>query len=151
MPRDSAPGFQDAELVLRLYELRRDEVMRRSRDAISFGFWPTSWDDIVAILDFSHPDNAAWRQVASYWEMVFNFGHRGIADPEFLVENSGEGILLYMKVRPFLDRMRTDAPAAFQHIEWAATQTEAGRQRVEFFEKRFGDKLAPATGAAAGA
>lgn len=141
MSGPTAPDFHDAELVLRLYEIRREEVMRRSRDAISFGFWPQSLDDVIAILDFSHSDNAAWRQVVTYWEMVFGFGHRAIIDPELLVENSGEGILLYTKVRPFLKELRIDAPTAFRHCEWAATQTETGRQKVVFFEKRFGDKL----------
>ena len=136
-----APDAHDADLLLRLYELRREEVMRRSRDTISFGFWPGSWDDVAALTDLSHPDNAAWRQVTSYWEMVFGFGKRALIDPELLVENSGEGILLWMKVRTFLDELRRDSPLAFQNLEWAATQTEAGRSKVTSFEKRFGDKL----------
>ena len=142
MPTDHAPDHRDAELILRLYEMRREEVMRKSRDAISFTFWPTSFDDITAILDFGHADNAAWRQVVTYWEMVFGFGKRDIVDPELLVENSGEGILLYMKVRTFLAPLREMSPTAFQYTEWAATQTEAGREKVAFFEKRFSDKLA---------
>ena len=142
MSQDRNPGFEDANLILKLYEMRREDVMRKSRDAISFGFWPQTFDDVTAIMDFSHQDNAAWRQVVSYWEMVFGFGHNGIVEPEFLVENSGEGVLLYMKVRAFLDRLRVDSPTAFQHIEWAATQTDTGKQRVEFFEKRFGEKFA---------
>jgi hypothetical protein len=142
MPSDTAPDFRDAELVLRLYELRREAVMRKSRDTISFTFWPKNWEEFVAILDFSHPDNAAWRQVVTYWEMVFGFGQRGIIDPELLVENSGEGILLFMKARPFIEKLRSDSPTAFQHTEWAATQTDVGRQKVLFFEQRFGDKLA---------
>lgn len=136
------PGYHDADIVLRLYEMRREDVMRRSRDTISFGFWPQDWDDVTAIMDFAHADNAAWRQVVSYWEMVYGFGRRGVVDAEFLVENNGEGILLYTKMRPFLEQLRVDSPTAFQHAEWAATQTEAGRQRVAFFETRFGDKLA---------
>ncbi len=142
MSPDRNPGFDDANLVLRLYEMRREDVMRKSRDAISFAFWPQTFDDVTAIMDFAHEDNAAWRQVVSYWEMVFGFAHRGIAEPEFLVENNGEGILLYMKMRAFIERLRVDSPTAFQHIEWAATQTAAGRLRVEFFEKRFGEKFA---------
>jgi hypothetical protein len=139
------PDHHDAELILRLYELRREPVMRASRDTIAFGFWPKAFDDVAAILDLSHPDNAAWRQVGSYWEMVFGFGSRGLIDPELLVENSGEGILLYMKVRAFLGEMRATNPAAFRAVEWAATQTEAGRTKVASFEARFGDKLvAPA-------
>ncbi len=140
----NTPSIQEADLILRLYEIRREEVMRKSRDAISFGFWPKTWDEFVAIRDFSHPDNAAFRQVATYWEMVFGFGLRGIIDAELLVENGGEGILLWVKVRPFLEQMRGASPTAFKAVEWAATQTEAGRQRVEYFEQNFGDKLAPA-------
>jgi hypothetical protein len=137
----ATPGFHDAELVLRLYELRREPVMRASRDTIAFGFWPGSFDDVAAILDLAHPDNAAWRQVSSYWEMVFGFGKRGIIDSEFLVENSGEGILLFMKLRAFLSPLREANPVAFQNLEWAATQTEAGQQKVAYFETRFGEKL----------
>lgn len=148
MTQNRAASYQDADLVLRFYEMRREDVMRRSRDAISFGFWPKDLKKLMAIFEFDHPENAAWRQVCSYWEMVFGFGKRGIVEPEFLVENSGEGILLYMKVQPFLANLRADAPLAFLNTEWAATQTEAGRQRVAFFEKRFADKLtaAPAQG-----
>jgi len=141
------PGYHDADIVLRLYEMRREEVMRRSRDTISFGFWPRSWDDVAVIMDVSHPDNAAWRQVASYWEMVYGLARRGIVDPEFLVENNGEGLLLYTKLRPFLERLRSDAPTAFQNAEWAATQTDVGRQRVEHFTTRFADQLATEVGA----
>lgn len=139
------PDQGDAELVLRLYEMRREEVMRASRDRMSFGFWPAGWDDVAAVNDLEHPDNAAWRQVSSYWEMVFGFGRRGIIEPEFLVENSGEGILHWMKVRAFLAQLREAVPTAFQHTEWAATQTVTGRQKVESFEARFGAKL-PAVG-----
>jgi len=142
------PDHHDAEIVLRLYEMRREEVMRKSRDAISFGFWPQTFDDITAIADFGHADNAAWRQVASYWEMVFGFGKRGIVDAELLVENSGEGILLYTKLRPFLAQLRESSPTALQNTEWAATETEAGKARVEFFEQRFGDKIPGVTAGA---
>ncbi len=143
---DRSPDHNDAGLVLKLYEMRREEVMRRSRDTISFGFWPTSWDDVAAISDLDHPDNAAWRQVASYWEMVFGFGRRDLIEAEFLVENSGEGLLLFVKVQPFLAQLREGVPTAFQHAEWAATQTETGRQKLASFRVRFGDKLAPLPG-----
>jgi hypothetical protein len=146
MSTASTPDFHDAELVLRLYEMRREAVMRKSRDTISFTFWPKTIDDVAAIMDFSHPDNAAWRQIASYWEMVFGFAKEGIANSEFLVENNGEGLLLFVKVRPFVAELRATAPHAFQNCEWAATQTEAGRQRMKYFEERFADKVVlPAT------
>ncbi|MCB9897371.1 MAG: hypothetical protein H6825_05155 [Planctomycetes bacterium] len=135
------PGYHDADLVLRFYEMRREEVMRKSRDTISFRFWPKTFADIATVADLGHPDNAAWRQVGSYWEMVFGFGRRGIVEPEFLVENSGEGILLWMKLRAFVGELRKTNPAALQNLEWAATQTATGRQKVASFEARYGDKF----------
>jgi hypothetical protein len=137
----SNPTPQDAELVIKLYELRRETVMRQSRDAITFQFWPKSWDDLVAVMDFEHPLNAAFRQVGSYWEMVFGMGNRGVIDAEFLVENSGEGILLYCKLRPFLDNFRELYADAYQHSIWAATRTKAGRQAVTRIETRFAEQL----------
>jgi hypothetical protein len=137
----SNPTHQDAELVLRLYDMRREAVMRQSRDGITFQFWPHNWDDVVAVMDFEHPLNAAFRQVSSYWEMVFGMGHKGIIDAEFLVENSGEGILLYCKLRPFLDQLREMHPDTFQHSIWAATKTKAGRDAVQRIETRFAEQL----------
>lgn len=148
MTDDRNADWHDADLVLRLYEMRREAVMRASRDTISFGFWPTSFDDVTAVMDFEHEDNAAFRQVVSYWEMVFGFGKRGVCEPEFLVENSGEGILLWMKLRAFVAPLREGNPSALQNVEWAATQTEAGKQKVAAFQARFGDKFAQPAGAA---
>lgn len=147
--KSKQPGYKDAELMLRLYELRREPVMRQSRDAITFGFWPHAWEELAAVMSFEHPGNAAFRQVTSYWEMVFAIAHADIAHADFLVENSGEGILLYTKVQPHLGRLRAEfSPTAFQHMEWAATKTKTGRAAVERLRKRFADKLggAPAPG-----
>ena len=54
------PTYQDADLLLRVYELRRETLMRTSRDAIN-GFWPKSYDDVKAYTAPGHPVNAAWR------------------------------------------------------------------------------------------
>jgi hypothetical protein len=59
------PDHHDAELVLKLYDLRREPVMRASRDAMLGKFWPKSYEDFVAVTKFDHPLNAAFRQVSS--------------------------------------------------------------------------------------
>ena len=62
---------------------------------------------------------------------------------EYLVENNAEGLLLFAKVAPYLERFRKDrAPTAFQHAEWVARETAVGRQRVQMFTKRIETQLA---------
>lgn len=133
-----APDYRDAELTLRLYELRREAVMRASRDAMNMKFQPKSADELIAITKPDHPLNAAFRQVSSYWEMVYGMAHHNIANAEYLVETNAEGLLLFAKVAPHLERFRKEvSPTAFRHAEWAAKETAVGRQRFELFTKRF--------------
>ena len=133
----TTPDHHDAELVIRLYDLRREAVMRKSRDAMNARFSPKSWDDFVAITKPEHPDNAAFRQVSTYWEMVYAMARHGIVNPEYFVESNREGMLLYTKVQPFIERFRKEfSPTAFRNAEWVATQTDVGRATFAMFEKR---------------
>jgi hypothetical protein len=131
------PDHHDAELVLRLYDLRREAVMRQSRDAI-FQFLPRTWEDLTAVvLSPAHPQNAAWRQTSSYWEMAYGFAKHGIVNPDFLIESSTEGLFLYAKVLPFLERMRKEiSPTAFQNAEWIVQNSAVAKQRFELVQGR---------------
>jgi hypothetical protein len=131
------PDHHDADLVLRVYDLRREEVMRQSRVAINREFWPKAFEDAQALQKPDHPLNAAYRQVGTYWEMVYGFARHGIVHPEFWLENNGEGIFLYAKVAAFVDRLReTGPPTAFRNAEWAAKETATGRRFLEFYAAR---------------
>lgn len=134
---EKKPDYHDADLLLKVYELRRETLMRASRDTINGQYWPKSYDDAKAIGDMGHPMNAAMRQVASYWEMVYGFAKHGIVNPEFWVENNGEGIFLFAKVAPYLEQLRKDGSAAsFQNTEWAVTHTETGQRFLEYISAR---------------
>ncbi len=139
------PDYRDAELTIRLYELRREAVMRASRDTMVSKFLPRNYDEFFAVTKLEHPMNQAFRQVATYWEMVYGMARHGIAHPEYLVENNAEGLLLFAKVAPHLERFRREGPpTAFQHAEWASKNTAVGRQRFELFTKRIATLLAAA-------
>lgn len=126
------PDYQDATLTLELYDLRREAVMRQSRDAINGKFWPKSYEDLKAIAQMDHPHNAAFRQVVSYWEMVYGMAKHGITNPDYLVENNGEGLFLYAKVLPYLEQYRKEfSPRAFQNAEWISQNCKTGRERLE--------------------
>jgi hypothetical protein len=138
-----APDHHDAELVLRVYELRRDPLMRQSRQDISKKFLPAAYDDFLAVTKEDHPLNSAYRQVSSYWEMVYAMAKHGVIHGEFMLESCGEGLYLFAKVRPHLERFRTDVnPLAFQNAEWVATNTKRGQQLTERFSKRVAASLA---------
>jgi hypothetical protein len=132
------PDHHDAELVLKLYDLRREAVMRDSRNSINGKFWPKSYADVLAITKPDSPMNAAFRQVSSYWEMVYGMAKHGIIHADFLIENNGEGLFLYAKIHPFLERFRKEnsSPTAFQNAEWISTQCAEGRRRFEMIQNR---------------
>jgi hypothetical protein len=135
----TGPDHHDADLILKIYDLRRESVMRTMRSKIFAEYNPQTYDEFMAVaMDFENPLNVALRQTGSYWEMVYGFARHGVIDPEFLVENNGEGLFLYMRVKPFLERWREEmSPTAWQNAEWVATQTDTGRRFVTMFEKRF--------------
>lgn len=129
-----APDHHDAELILRFYELRREPVMRESRDTMVQGFWPKNLDEVLAVLDWEHPQNRAFRQVVSYWEMVFGMAKYGVVNTDFLLESNGEGLLIYAKFEPYLAELRKQwNPRAFEKAEWISQQGELAAKIMERF------------------
>jgi hypothetical protein len=138
-----SPDHFDADLILKIYDLRREEVMRESRDAINRDFWPRGAEEALEVLRSDHPLNRAYRQTTTYWEMVYSMARRGIIHGDFLMENNSEGLLLFARVEPYLNRIRAASSArAFANAEWVATQTEMGRVIMESHRARVAKALA---------
>jgi hypothetical protein len=136
------PDHHDAELVLRVYELRREAVMRASRQEVNGTFWPRSYEEVLAVTRPNNPLNAAFRQVVSFWEMVYGMARHGIVNADYFLESNGEGLFLYARMAPFVERYRAEmSPVAFRNAEWAATQTDTGRRMFETFSARVKAKL----------
>lgn len=132
-----APDHHDAELVLKIYDLRREPVMRESRNAINSKFWPRNAEEAVAVTAHDHPLNVAFRQTAGYWEMVFGMARHGIIHPDFLVENNGEGLFLFARVEPYLDQIRqASSPRAFRNAEWVVANCPSGKTLMEGYRAR---------------
>ena len=127
----------DAQLALQVYDLRREPVMRESRNKLG-QFWPKTLEDVLAVTKHDHPLNAAWRQCGTYWEMVYGMVKHGLVHPDYFLETNGEGLFLLAKMHPFLEQYRKEmsAPQAFGNAEWAATQTATGRRMFESISAR---------------
>ncbi len=137
------PDHHDAQLAFRAYDLRREPVMRASRSAINGGFWPRSYEELFAVTKPDHPQNAAYRQVATYWEMIYGTIKHGIVHADYFLESNGEGLFLFAKVQPFLEPYRKDvSPYAFQNAEWVSKECETGRRLLALLTQRVQTYLA---------
>jgi hypothetical protein len=131
------PDYQDADLILRLYDLRRESVMRQSRDKIFREFQPRSWEDVAAVIQKpENPLNVCYRQVSSYWEMAAGFVKHGILNADLFAENCGEALILFAKIQPFLPKLRETSPTAYQNIEWVIKNNAEARKRFELMQAR---------------
>jgi hypothetical protein len=137
------PDHLDADLILKIYDLRREPVMRESRAAINRDYWPRTAEEAIDVLRSDHPLNRAFRQTTGYWEMVYGMARHGVIHAEFLVENNGEGLFFFARAEPYLAQIRQTASArSFRNTEWVARETEMGRAMMESFRARVAKILA---------
>lgn len=127
---------EDAKLILKLYDLRREAEMRKARHFMTVEFWPKDADDLVKIVNsFPSQENAWVRQVGGYWDMAASFVLQGALNEELFLQPgcSGEMFFIFAKFYPFLKEFRekTNNPDAFANIEKVATGSKTGRKRLE--------------------
>jgi len=137
MPAQPAPATaSDAQIILQLYELRREAQMRKARHFISAEFWPETAEDTLRIARaYPSPENTWLRQVTSYWEMAASFVLRGALHEGLFFDASGEMYCVYAKFKPFLGEIRQKLPYFLLTVEKVILRTEEGRQRLERLEK----------------
>jgi hypothetical protein len=135
----------DAEIILRLYELRTETEMRNARAWMTGEFWPETAEDYFAVAaNPADPHNAWLRQVLTYWEMAAAMVLHGAVSAELFVDCNGEGFFLLAKFSPILEAIREKNPgfliktselpnrfsAAAQRYEAALKSAEAWRGRL---------------------
>jgi len=95
---------ESADLILKLYELRRDPTMREARSWI-IGFFPESAAEIMQAM-INAETSAYYRMVTSYWEMAAALVNHGAIDEEMFNDASGEQVMVFSKIEPFLPELR---------------------------------------------
>jgi hypothetical protein len=93
----------DADLILKLYDLRREATMREARNWF-FTFNPTSAQDIIEVLLGEHGGH--YRMVVSYWEMAAAMVNEGAIDEKLFNETNGEHVFVYAKIEPVIGEIR---------------------------------------------
>ena len=130
-PRSATPD--DAKLILKLYDLRREPVMRKARDFVNT-FFPQSADEFLRLMQaWGTDENAYMRQVVSYWDMAASLVLRGALHEELFLDSAGEMIFTFSKLHPFLSEIREGmgAPEFLKNIETLLNRSEAARAKVK--------------------
>jgi hypothetical protein len=109
--------FESALLNLKLFELRREPVLRDARDWFLREFNPETFDELVAIVGGER--NASFRMVLGYWDMAASLVTTGAIDAEAFRAAHGEVFATFSKIHPFLNEMRkvSDEPEFCKHVE----------------------------------
>jgi hypothetical protein len=126
----------DAQLILKLYDLRREAEMRKARNWFAVEFWPQNTDDFIKVANSFPSQESAWlRQVGSYWDIAASFVLNGALNEDLFLQPgcSGEMFFVLGKIYPFLKEFRekTNSPEAFANVEKVATGSKTGRKRLE--------------------
>lgn len=136
----------DAEVMMKLYDLRREESLRRARRFMVFDFNPKTLEELRAVSrDTKSDKNVFWRQTLGYWEMAASLALRGAVDPDLFLDSSGEGILLYAKFHHFHEETEKQSGNPFMRNTAALIAKYPAAQRLhEVFLKTFGPAVATA-------
>lgn len=93
---------ESANLVLKLYELRRDPEMREAREWYVTKFNPKSAEEIVKLLMESFEGSRYYRMVTSYWDMASSLVNNGAIDRTVFLDANTEHVAIFARVQPFL-------------------------------------------------
>ena len=127
------PTYDDANLILRLYEMRREDRMRQARA------WFTSkckgvqsYEDLMKLAPGGSDENASYRMVVTYWDLVSSFISSGILHKELFFQSGRELLLVWERMRDVLPEVRQQYkdPNFWPHIE------TVGNEFADYFKKR---------------
>jgi len=100
----TSTAYESADLILRLYDLRREPTLRAAREWFFFSFHPRSADDVFRM--WVGADSARYRMVTTYWEMAAALVRRGAIDEAMFHAANTEYVALIAKLGPFLPELR---------------------------------------------
>ncbi len=142
---------EDAQLILQLYDLRREPVMRAARKYVVSELWPQNYDEFKAIVTgYGTEPNACFRQVLTYWNMVAAMVLRGAVNEDLFFDTNGEPYFLWAKFGHYIAQARKDQidPEFLLHLEKLMSKPQA-KKRIKGLQERLAARMAAAAAKAA--
>jgi hypothetical protein len=132
----------DAELILKLYELRTETVMRQARAWIVGEFWPATADEFFVVQNDSGSQKNAWlRQVVTYWEMAASLVLHGALSADLFVDCNPEPFYILAKLAPILPEIHAKAPSYFSKTLQLIDNNQAAAARYETMKRNIEARL----------
>jgi hypothetical protein len=138
------PTYEDANLLLRLYEERREEKLRAARAWFIAECKPKNVAEWQELCPLGSQNNAYYRMVVSYWEMATSFVANGVLHPELFIQNSLEHLIVWERVAPIVPELRKmfNSPQQLRNLETVAAMArewldQQGEGVYESFAARF--------------
>lgn len=150
MPELDPLRQKSAELLMQLYEMRREPTMRAARDWFVARFHPETADDVLAA--WMAPESGAYRMVTTYWEMAAGFVAHGAIDAAMFHATNTEYVAVYAKLAPHLEvvRERSGMPSYLASLETlvlalpdAEAQLAVYRRYMRLKQKQLGPAAPP--------
>jgi hypothetical protein len=134
---NSTDAIREAGLILELYELRRESVMRQARSYIGGEFAPQSVDELVSLVVTGGQHGSYILQVYGYWDMVAAFVVHGALSEGLVYDTCQEMYFQYAKIQPYLAgfRERMNLPEFLRSIEKVVEGSAEGRERLSVMRK----------------
>ncbi len=121
---------EEGSLILKLYEMRREAVMRTARDWFFRDFNPTGIEDFTHAMFSEHSGHL--RMVVTYWDMAAGLVLNDAIDMKMFNECNGEHIGVFAKLEPFLDEIRAEnSPRFARNLERLIDLTPDGHMQVD--------------------
>jgi len=122
---------EQVNLMLRLFEERRETRLREARDWFSANFHVKTADDLMRVCPPGSKENTYMRMVLGYWEMVASIVNRGLIDEEFFFESNGEQWVVWEQVKPVIGAWRAmfSSPNFLANLEEQVKRLEAWREK----------------------
>jgi hypothetical protein len=130
--------YESADLLMKLYDLRREATMREARTWFFMEFNPKSVDDLVGAL--MGPHSGHFRMVTSYWDMAASFVSNDAIDEKMFNEVNGEQVGVFAKIEPFLAeyRVKMNIPTYLSNLEQVVLRKPGAREMLAAYRERFG-------------
>ncbi len=120
------PDHYDADLLLRLYDLRREEKLRKARDWFTQEFHADSFEDFLKRYPFGTEGNTFYHMVVGYWDMAASLLNRGLIHEELFFENNTELLGVWIRIEHLVPQFREmwKNPLICKNLEQAAEKYE---------------------------
>lgn len=128
----SKPTYDDANLLVRLYDMRREDRLRQGRAWFTSQCKPKTYDELLKLTPGGSDENASYRMVVTYWDMVASFVTSGVLNKELFFQSGRELLVVWERLRAVMPEIREAQkdPFLYQHLE------RVGNDFADYYKSR---------------